>query len=796
MNGEYYAINKEWVDYSLRADTDILQNGNSLKYYIADNDGQLPPGLHLSQTGRIFGYINDSLGVDINISASGGYDSDTYDSYGYDHSIISNNGQILSQPKTIKKIYQFYVTVTDGIGSSRRKFNIELVDHNSLRVDTSFISVDSVLFNVSASYLLSPIWQGKDGNKLPKVSNLGTVRSGKPLILDTFDYDPYPIDGPVFYDWNTIAVNPDISFKTDGNINSAGLPTTNLQGQNTIYYKNAELNPVKGMAVCFGDYIPNTDKTIYTILGVIPLTPTSGILNINQPLAQQIPDSKICYAGTLSQHPPGLQIDPNTGKLYGKLTYQPVYSTLYRFTLKIIKLDQSVGTTSLIDAIGSSSSRIINKIYTTLINDPPEGDGGLTPAVLYSGKIGDIWLVGQTPPPYSSQGVIYQELLPLMDGTLKAYVFTGPLNPTWAYIGEVASTSQIFLLNVLGNVLSSINFVSTGSLGTLTSGQISELSVNAINNGTNYAIEYEIVQGSLPPGVTFNSDGTIEGKVINFGQTYFDFTNTNHTTFDKNITSIDKNWNFTVRASDAYRLSSVEQQFSISVYQNTSIEYTRIYVKPFLSKEKRTSYKDFITDPMIFDLGLLYRPNDPEFGSQQQIKMIIETGIQKTNLDDYALAMNSYFYRKQFYFGDVKSIKAQDSNGKYVYDLIYVEIVDNQMNGNYSSTGSVSVGNMQYQLETISLSNQTIISVNDRLQPRFMTTLHSDTGIPIGFIKAVPICYTIPGGSVKILSRIYNAISIGKFNFNQYNFDTDRIIIETNSDTEQTGWVLYPTARQ
>ena len=120
-----------------------------------------------------------------------------------------------------------------------------------------------------------------------------------------------------------------------------------------------------------------------------------------------------------------------------------MYSTLYRFTLKIIKLDQSVGTTSLIDAIGSSSSRIINKIYTTLINDPPEGDGGLTPAVLYSGKIGDIWLVGQTPPPYSSQGVIYQELLPLMDGTLKAYVFTGPLNPTWAYIGEVDRKSVV-----------------------------------------------------------------------------------------------------------------------------------------------------------------------------------------------------------------------------------------------------------------------------------------------------------------------------------------------------------------
>jgi hypothetical protein len=905
MNGEHYTINKEWVDYSLRADTDL--SSSKLSYYIADRDGQLPPGLRLTKDGRIYGYVNDVLGVEITASPQGGYDADAYDSVVYENSVydkttatsdsyinkydiigitqenpirvnvrtphnLTDGDKILigdvegmialngnsylvkviddfifslykinyiidnitglsvestsrdlitpidgtlplyyaysrggyvywgtfnpNQPKNIKKIYQFYITASDGIASTRRRFSIEVVDHDSLRVDTSYLSVDSALFDVSASYLLTPIWQSKNGNKLPRVGNLGSVRAGKKLILDTYDYDPYPQQGPVFYDWNTAKVNPDIKLTTDGSINSANLQTTNLQGNNSVYYKNAELTPVKGMKICFGDYIPNTDNTIYTITGVIPLSDTSGILNIDQALAQQIPDSRTFYVGTPSVHPPGINLDPNTGSIYGQLANQPTYSQTYRFTIKIVKIDQTSGDQVLFDAIGDSDARIINKLYTTVTAEPPVGTGGLTAAASYTGSKGDIWLVGKTQP------VTATFLLPYMDGTLRAYVFTGQDNPSWVYIGEVASNSQVYLLSVVGNISSSISFSSTSSLGALVPGEVSELVVKAVNTGSTYKVEYEIIQGTLPPGLIFNNDGTIQGKVINTGQTYFDFQTSGHTdqlvqlTFDKNTTTTDKNWYITVRASDAYRLSAVEKQFYVTVFQDTLFEYTRIYVKPFLSKLKRSSYKDFVTDAVIFDPLLLYRSADPEFGTQQQIKMVLETGIQKASIDEYATAINSYFYRKRFYFGDVKSIKAQDRDGNYVYDLIYVDIVDDQMNGVFAPTNSSSVVNMQGSLETIVLNDSATISLNERLQPRYMTTLQQDTGVAIGFVKAVPICYTIPGGSVKILSRINNAIAIGQFSFNDYNFETDRIIIESTTDSNSTEWLLYPTARQ
>jgi hypothetical protein len=105
---------------------------------------------------------------------------------------------------------------------------------------------------------------------------------------------------------------------------------------------------------------------------------------------------------------------------------------------------------------------------------------------------------------------------------------------------------------------------------------------------------------------------------------------------------------------------------------------------------------------------------------------------------------------------------------------------------------SNSITNMQSQLEIIELDPNTVISVNERLQPRYMTTLQSDTGVPIGFVKAVPICYTIPGGGAKVLSRIKSS----GFDFNQIDFDTDRIIIEATKETDQTGWLAYPTDRR
>jgi hypothetical protein len=990
LNGEYYAINRQYIDYTLRAETDILASGNTLKYYIADNQGQLPPGVTLTQDGRIRGYVEDNLILDADASINGGYDSEPYDYYPYEHSAISSvsdalfdrgnvlgrfditnisliepcvvfvdgfhglvDGQLvyiidsvgtedlndieyfvkvngpnsvalytdqeltlplnatgigeytsggqlvwgtanLGKPQVINKTYQFYVTVTDGIASERRLFTIDVVDRNSLRVDNTYLSIDSDLVDSSAGYMLAPIWQSKYGDKLPPVENLGSVRASREQILTIYDYDPYPSDGPTIFNWTEIKVNPDIKLYADSGLGASNLATKNIRGQSSIHFKNAEIIPVKGMQIQLGEYVTGANNVIYTITGVIKLSETSGILNVNQPLNQNIPNDRIFYAGTTSRRPVGLSLDPVNGNIYGKLAYQPSYSDTYRFTVQVTKINQSVGEVNLYEVIGDGPTKIVGKRFyesttisssstmstTVVTNWISEIAPQLIDPADYKGVNGDIFLVGIT------ENVEYDDLLSVMGGTTQAFVFVDEDPPRWGYLGETVTSNQIYLLKVLGEIPSAIQFISTSSLGTISSGEISELVVKAVNTNTNYAITYEIISGQLPPGLVLDPDGTIKGKIANTGQTYFDFgittatfvgniTNntltistvtsgsivlhqnilspnlevpayliggfgntwrvSSHTTstfintatnavetaetpinvatstflattlsptafsnqllsVDGNITTIDQNWHFTVRASDAYRLSAVEKEFYITVNTESLTEYTRMYVKPYMPKDKRAAYRDFITDSTIFDPALIYRSNDPEFGIQKQIKMLLETGIEKIDINLYAGAMQEYFYRKRFYFGEVKSILAQDSAGNNVYEIIYIDIIDDQMNG--SNRVGVSVNNMRDQLEAISVDGDTIL-VDERLQPKYMTTLSAETGIPLGFIKAVPLCYTIPGGAVKILSRINNAVNVTKsFSFNQFNFDTDRIVIETVKDTEQTGWLFYPTDRR
>lgn len=699
INGEYYGFNKGYVDYTLRADTDILAEGNTLKYYIGDQQGQLPPGLKLSTSGRIYGYINDNLKLDSEASLSGGYDTEVYDRYPYDRGSNTVNVVDLVKPESISKIYQFYVTVTDGVSSARRLFSIQVVDPNSLRADNTYILTTDSEYDASTGNLIPPIWQTQYGDLLPEIANLGTIRASRRQIITLHEYDPYPFVGPVSWSWNN-TVNPEIRILTDSQFNNAGFETRNLAGSTSIYVKDTPLLPLKGMKIRIDETLSSFDSTTYTITGVIKTGPSTGIINLDRPLTKKIPDTSIIFVGSASVHPPGLNLDSETGQLYGTIPYQPAFSQTYKFTIKLIKTDIQTGLT--------------------------------------------------------------------------------------------VTSNQIFLLTIKGDVESFINFTSTSSLGTLIPGEISELAVVAENVNSDYSINYDLVSGQLPKGLTLNTDGTIEGKIEYKTQTYFDLTSSTQFLIDGGSTTIDKNWYFTVRASDVYKLSAVEKEFYISVNEESFTEYTRIFVKPFMHPSKRDLYREFITNEVIFDPNIIYRPFDTEFGIQPEIKMVIETGIEKVDIDKYVDAMSTYFYRKRFYFGEVKAVTAQDSNGNDLYEIVYAEIVDNQMIGNYSPSYSISVENMQEQLEGIEVTPGVTISVDERLRPKFMSTLQPDTGAPLGFIKCVPICYVTPGNSDKILSRIRSS----GFDFKMFDFDTDRVIIENPKEPTENGWLFYPTDRR
>jgi hypothetical protein len=246
-------------------------------------------------------------------------------------------------------------------------------------------------------------------------------------------------------------------------------------------------------------------------------------------------------------------------------------------------------------------------------------------------------------------------------------------------------------------------------------------------------------------------------------------------------------------SGDVFPYAFSTRTFTLNV-QPVSTQYTSMYVKPFLSLKQRDLYNDFITSSSIFIPELLYRAEDPNFGLQTEIKMYLEFGIEKLNIDDYAPSLYTNFYKRRLLFGDVKIAKANDSKGNHVYDVVYVDIVDEiagskkaiTINNKVYYPGSID--NMRNSLESTTLPDHSTIHTNEHNLPRFMRTAQIAGERPSEYIKTVVLCYTLPGQGTKITSRI----KASKFDFKLLDFEIDRIVVQNSLDHETAQYLIFP----
>jgi hypothetical protein len=382
------------------------------------------------------------------------------------------------------------------------------------------------------------------------------------------------------------------------------------------------------------------------------------------------------------------------------------------------------------------------------------------------------------------------------------YKFTIRMTRNDPVKNESRKYDRVFNLRVQGSQTSDMEWVTTATVGTIQTGHVSELSVIAKHTTTEDAqITYTLTDGTLPPGLEFKPDGSIAGK-IEYGKvtTIDGVVHDLDFMLDGGTTDIDTSYTFTVQAVDIFGSASIDKTFKLYIGDNPVKPFSSIYVRPFMYRDKRVSYRRFINDNSVFDPAVLYRPKDPAFGIQPEIKMVIEYGIERLNLAEYVIGMQNYFYNKRFFFGEVKTLQAEDEDGNYVYDLVYVDIVDSNMVANKSpdtisfyinqdlaSYSIATVENWQKSLESVTIHGETI-QVDEYLQPRFMRTIQADTGAPLGFIKAVPLCYTLPGKGTTTVKKI----KLSGFDFKVLDFEVDRLVIDKTFDYGGDKYLKFP----
>jgi hypothetical protein len=145
--------------------------------------GSLPPGLTVSTTGLISGFITPLSPVD----ATAGFsrDGQGYDEYPYDFSTQS-----------IDFNYEFVLELSDGKSSNLRTFSIFVYSTNSLTADNTVITADNTFITADVSPVRTPFITS------PAPGNIGRVRNDNFFAVQFIgrDLDGDPIEYELGYD--------------------------------------------------------------------------------------------------------------------------------------------------------------------------------------------------------------------------------------------------------------------------------------------------------------------------------------------------------------------------------------------------------------------------------------------------------------------------------------------------------------------------------------------------------------------------------------------------------------------
>ena len=547
-NNTFFILDSSLVDFQLQADDPDLAAGQTLKFFIADGDGKLPPGINLSESGKLSGIVDPILALERR-AGEGTYDDARFDRYPYDFaqrrggkydsfffdSSLLQPGQTKEEyfeeqnlgydgnlydfsfrksqvPKKLNRYFEFRVSVSDGDTVVKRTFEIFVVGDDYLRADNTIMQVGTGIFTSDNTFLRTPVWLTP--------SNLGFKRANNfiTLFLDVID-------------------------------------TNTIPGRVVYFLENT--NPGTYKILSTGEEV----EGFYEISGELPRDRINGVDAADES------DFEVIAPETESILPPDTELDQTTGEIFGRVPYQPAVTREYKFTIQAQR--RSSETT------------------------------------------------------------------------------------------EIADSNKTFIVNLLGEIDSTIRWFTDPNLGTAESNSVSLLKVEAESSVPNSFLLYNLESGALPPGLTLSFTGEIFGKISSDdidGETEF---------------------TFEIKARDQFGFSEITRNFSITVTDKDDRVYSDLYYKPLLPQKDRRAYSSFVSDPEIFDPSDIYRLNDPRFGIQRDPKILVYAGLEESEIEQYVAASAKYAARKTLRIQDVKAAQAkQPGTNEVLYEVVYLDLYD------------------------------------------------------------------------------------------------------------------------
>lgn len=373
-----------------------------------------------------------------------------------------------------------------------------------------------------------------------------------------------------------------------------------------------------------------------------------------------------------------------------------------------------------------------------------------------------------------------------------------------AKLGDTAiqSPEYSYSITIIGDITSSVTWITPQDLGTIENGAVSLLRIEATTE-TGKPLFYRLKAGDypeipgvynkLPQGLSLLESGDISGRVsfngfaLDGGTTTFD--QELSTRLDIDPTTFDSSFTFTVEVYSNDGLISVFRTFTVKVLREYNSPYESLYIQAMPPQEDRDLINSLVQNRDIFPPSSIFRPDDPYFGVATRVIYTHAYGLESATLDEYVLALQLNHFRKRLILGEIKTAQALDSAGNVLYEVVYSDVVDTGVNrlgqspGQtvptafpiLSEDGSTEITEV-YPNSLINMRTQVIDTVGQdgSVLPLWMTSKQAN-GRVLGFTRAWVIAYTNPGQSARVA---YNVRTQFGETLNRVDWTVDRYILD------------------
>lgn len=485
-------INNLQIEYTDRDQDDVV---------VKLAAGQLPPGLTISSTGLISGFITPAVATD----SLGGFSrpGQGWSKPGYGWSF---------QTRTVDKNYEFVLEVTDGKGSNLRTFSIFVYSRQSMTADNTVVTADNTFITADVTPVRTPILMNNPGS-------IGTVRNDNFFAYQFIglDLDGDPIDYLLGYDPGDSTDLPGLTLDREsgwlyGYIPNLGL-TENTYSFYVRVYKRGNPSVISEEYDFTLSVVGPVDTEVTWItdadLGFIDngATSTLYVAAINaagRELLYQLQE------GSTSSLPQGLQLLPS-GEIAGRVSFDTFSLDLGTTTFDVI--NNSLGTANTVpttfdmkhtftvnaysvDGLVSvfktftiTVNREYNEPYTNLYIQamPPQNDRNLVDSLIQDSEIFPPSLIYRYNDPNFgvAKNVVYWHAYGLTAATIADYYSALYENHYWKDL-VLGSIKTAQALDADGNVLYEVVY-----------SQVIDDLVNAQGESVDKAVElpYPINQG-------------------------------------------------------------------------------------------------------------------------------------------------------------------------------------------------------------------------------------------------------------------------------------------------------------